>query len=90
MLHKHNPIAEKAMDYTSPNHSICQVLRDIYHKTDDSAIKLKCRVAVTMAKKMSLKLTENKKNWEAGFWDKQQFGEIIQISDKTKVQVTLG
>jgi hypothetical protein len=90
VLHKHEPIAEKEMSYASRNHSICQTLRDIYHKTNDPDIKLNCRIAVTMAKKMSVKLTENKKDWGAGFWDKQKLGEKIQISDKTKVQVTIG
>ena len=36
--------------------TICQVLREIYYATDDEGIKLKCRIAVTMAKKMAGKL----------------------------------
>jgi hypothetical protein len=35
---------------------ICGVLRSIYHATNDEAIKLKCRIATTMARKMSDKL----------------------------------
>ena len=89
-LRKHEPIAEKEMAYASQNNSICQVLRDIYHKTNDPKIKLRCRLAVSMAKSMSAKMTGYKKNWEAGFWDSQHFGEEITISEKTKVSIGYG
>jgi len=52
------PVSEKIMDIKDyeGHHSICQFLRDIYHKTNDEEIKLKCRVAVAMAKAMNEKL----------------------------------
>jgi ABC-type Zn uptake system ZnuABC Zn-binding protein ZnuA len=90
MLHKHEPIAEKVMGHVSPNNSVCQVLRDIYHRTDDPYIKLNCRVAVTMAKKMSDKLTEHKKEWQEGFWDNRRLVFKCNSTDKAKVQVTIG
>jgi len=43
------------------HHSICQLLRDIYHATDNEDIQLKCRECVTMAKVMHEKL----KYWRA-------------------------
>jgi hypothetical protein len=49
--------------------TICATLRQIYRRTDDSEIKLMARVATTMAKKMSYKLEDYKKNWDAGFWE---------------------
>jgi hypothetical protein len=36
--------------------TICQVLREIYHLTDDKGIKYRCRISVTMAKRMAGKL----------------------------------
>jgi hypothetical protein len=38
------------------HHSICQTLRDIYHLTDNPDVRLKCRLAVAMAKAMNEKL----------------------------------
>lgn len=38
------------------HHTICQTLRDIYHITDNQEVKLKCRLAVAMAKAMNEKL----------------------------------
>lgn len=72
MLHKHEPIDEKQMHIISPNNSICEILRNIYWKTDDPEIKLKCRIATTMAKRMTRKLSEYKKGWESNFWDKNE------------------
>jgi hypothetical protein len=90
MLHKHEPVTEEKMRHISPNCSICQILRDIYHGTDDPRIRLNCRVAVTMAKKMDVKLTENKKDWDVGFWDKQNPDRVIEILDKTKRRAVFG
>lgn len=38
------------------HHTICQTLRDIYHMTDNEELKLKCRLAMSMAKAMNEKL----------------------------------
>lgn len=45
------------------HHTICQVLRDIYQMTYDEEIRVKCRTAMAMAKKMHNRL---KKYKEAG------------------------
>jgi hypothetical protein len=44
--------------------TICQVLREIYHMTEDEVIRYKCRVAVTMAKRMAGKLRYYKETRE--------------------------
>lgn len=61
---KHQPVPEKTMDISNyeGHHSICQTLRDIYHMTDNEDIKLKCRIAVSMAKSMQKKLKWYKEN----------------------------
>jgi len=48
--------------------TICATLRQIYRRTDDEEIKMLARVATTMAKKMSAKLEQYKRNWDQGFW----------------------
>lgn len=64
-LHKHKPVPEESMRLTSPNHSICECLREIYWATDDENIRYKCRVATAMAKAMGKKIGELKgdENW---------------------------
>jgi hypothetical protein len=68
-IRKHDPVSEKEMAWISPNYTICQVLREIYYATDDPGIRINCRVATSMAKSMTRKLSEYKKGWEADFWD---------------------
>jgi hypothetical protein len=61
MSYKHRePVPESKMAKTKyeGHHTICQTLRDIYHLTDHEEIKLKCRVAMAMAKAMQDKLKE--------------------------------
>lgn len=71
-LRKHKPIDEEEMRWISPKNSICEVLRGIYWKTDDPEIKLQCRVATSMAKSITNKLSEYKDGWEADFWDENE------------------
>lgn len=49
--------------------TICQVLRDIYHGTEDEKIKDFATEATIMAKKMTLSMVENKiyKQYKKGF-----------------------
>lgn len=58
----HEPIDISEMDRTryDGHHSICQTLRDIYHLTDDESIRLKARVAMSMAKSMHNRLKKYK------------------------------
>lgn len=71
-LRKHEPVSDEAMRWTSPNNSICQVLREIYFTTDDPDTKLRCRLATAMAKAMTAKLKAYKQDWEREFWDSNE------------------
>jgi len=68
-LHKHDPISEGAMNWVSPDHTICQTIREAYHLTSNEEARLKLRVATSMAKSMTKKLEEYKRNWKQGFWE---------------------
>jgi hypothetical protein len=59
---RHDPVPESMMDRSKyeGHHSICQTLRDIYHLTDDENIRLKCRIAMSMAKSMHKRLKHYK------------------------------
>lgn len=71
-LHKHEPVSESDMDVsTDKGYTICQVLRDIYHRTESKEIKLKLRVATAMAKAMAKKLSGYKEEWEKEFYDQK-------------------
>lgn len=77
-LRKHDPVSDEQMQWVSPNHSICQVLREIYFTTEDPGIKMHCRVATAMAKAMTKKLKEYKDNWEEDFWEQNKdFGRQL-------------
>lgn len=54
-----DPYPEKSMEKTFPLYTVCEVLRQIYHEAEgNDSIRLKCRIAVTMAKAMDTKLRE--------------------------------
>jgi hypothetical protein len=63
-----DPCPIEYMEMKNPQNTICEVLREIYHLTDDPVIKLRLRVATTIAKKMSKKLSEYNWNWENEFY----------------------
>ena len=67
-LHKHEPVSERMMLRQWRECSICQLLRKIYHLTDDPEIKLELRVAVAMAKSMDKKLRSYNGGWDKKFW----------------------
>ena len=65
----HEPCPEEDMRQKVRVNTICSVLRKIYRRTDDEEIRVMARVATTMAKKMSNKLEQYKRNWDIGFWE---------------------
>ncbi len=71
---KHIPVPVEDMEIVSPKNSICQVIRDIYHETEDENIRLKCRLACAMGKSMSEKITElsGDNHWFKTFWDDRE------------------
>ena len=68
-LRKHTPVSEKEMLTVSPRNSICETIRQAYHKIDDPDARLDLRMAVSMAKAMSRKMSGEKKNWFWNYWD---------------------
>ncbi len=46
------------------HHSVCQMIRDIYHMTDSEQMKFRCRVAMAMTKAMNEKLKWYKQKGE--------------------------
>ena len=59
-LRKHEPVPVEVMDQESAICTICETLRQIYHKTHNDEIKTLCRVATSMAKSMSKRLRHYK------------------------------
>ena len=68
-LRKHDPVPESWMMHKSPQCTVCQILRDIYRLTEDKEIRLKCRIATSMAKSMDKKLAENNHEYAKDFYD---------------------
>lgn len=59
MPYKHrDPVPEREMEVSDykGHHTICQTLRDMYHETDDTNIKIKLRLCMAFAKAMNDKL----------------------------------
>jgi len=44
------------------HNTVCEKLREIYMLTDNEDIKMKCRIAMTMTKKMHQRLKKYKEN----------------------------
>jgi hypothetical protein len=59
MPYKHrDPVPESEMgrERYQGHHTICQILRDTYHLTEDSTVKINLRLAMAYAKAMNEKL----------------------------------
>ena len=59
---RRRPVDEKTMlnERWKGHHTICETLREIYVSTGDEKIKLKCRLAMAMAKAMQEQLKKYK------------------------------
>lgn len=57
------PISEEEMNIVGNRVTICELMRQIYNKTDDPEIKLKCRQTAGLAKKITMMLTKAKGYW---------------------------
>lgn len=66
---KHEPCKLSLVYKKWPEYTICEVLRQIFRSTENDDIRIKARIAITMAKKMDRKLRKYKKNWDEGFWE---------------------
>lgn len=64
---KYTPCPEEWMSIRNNRFTICEVLREIYHYTDNENIKMLSRVAMNMAKRMNNKLMEYNSTWQEVF-----------------------
>jgi hypothetical protein len=66
-----DPVPEREMDKSryEGHFSVCQKLRDIYHMTEDPEIKMTCRVAMAMTKKMHDKLKYYRDKYQEDYRD---------------------
>jgi len=62
-MRRHEPIAIEKIEKTRylGHHTLCQTLRDIYAMTDNEDIKMKSRIAMSMAKSMHERLKKYRK-----------------------------
>lgn len=74
---KHKPVSEEAMLVKWNKLSICQVIRQVYERTEDPVSKEKLRLACGMAKDMSKKIGElsGDEQWYRKYWDDNMEGE---------------
>lgn len=68
VLKKYDPCPVEWMNAKNPRFTLCEVIREIYHITDDAKIKMLCRIATNMAKSMNHKLMEYNTKWQEQ-WD---------------------
>lgn len=66
---KIDPVPEEDMALVGGRYTICEVLREIYRSIEDSEIKMKCRIASSMAKSMAARITK----YEGRNWGKLQY-----------------
>lgn len=57
-FNRHEPYPIERMNFKSPDNTICELLRQTYHLTENDVIRSNLRIAITMAKKMGDKLRE--------------------------------
>lgn len=64
---KYTPCSEELMEVRNSRFTICEVLREIYHSTQDEKNRYLLRVAMNMAKSMNGKLMEYNATWQEIF-----------------------
>ena len=58
---RHQPASEEDMNKRMKgDNTLCNILREMYHMTDNPEIRLKCRIAFSMGKAMCQKLSDYK------------------------------
>lgn len=65
----YEPTPEDQMTFVGHRVTVCELLREIYNKTDSPEIKMKCRIASTLAKSMAARVTK----YEGRNWGKAQY-----------------
>ena len=64
---QYEPCPVELMGVRNHRFTICEVLREIYHTSENERIKLLARIAMTMAKRMNNKLFEYNHTWQEVF-----------------------
>jgi len=62
------PLQSWEMDWVSRRWTPCQILRELFHATDDPVLKLKCRIAARMTKDMATKISQHDPGWGRNTW----------------------
>lgn len=78
-LGKWEPWEESAMFGIYPEFTICETLRQIYHRTDDEEIKFLARIATTMAKHITNKLEQYHKGFNDETWTDKTLDVLNQL-----------
>lgn len=102
-IHRHEPIDEKQMNTIGPDNTICETLRKAYRsikavEDDHNKNGYACedlkdamfglRIATSMAKAMTAKLEDYKRNWRRGFWDENPL-YLTKVRRKAPIDVLL-
>lgn len=56
------------MEWESRRWTVCQILREVYHCTEDPLLRQKLRIASNMTKEMATKITEYEPDWGRFRW----------------------
>lgn len=62
------PATDTMMNWESRRWTVCQILREVYHCTEDPLLRMKLRIASNMTKEMVTKITEYEPNWGRWRW----------------------
>lgn len=62
------PISRKKMHRDSRHYTVCQIIREIYHETDNPVTRQKCRIAHTMTKHMIDEICRHVPEWGKFRW----------------------
>ena len=83
---RYEPYAEALMDTENPKFTICEVIREIYKLSTDPEVKMRARIAMTMAKKMQMKLIKYNA-LEDNYYKGQKTGDM---REKIKNEILFG
>jgi hypothetical protein len=64
-----DPVKEEEMSQIGSRITVCELLREIYRRTDDPEIKMRCRVGAAIAKSMAARITK----YEGRGWGREQY-----------------
>jgi hypothetical protein len=91
------PVKESDMEMIGHRTTVCELLREIYKASDDPLVRLKCRMATSMAKLMAQMITDAKgRGWGKDYypWNplrrhermKARFAAREELNDKQNTE----